>query len=399
MAMLGARPALGQFAMPDPKEMSGIPRPVPIGDLPDRTVSVRLIRGALSNNIAGHPVELVIDGKAQTVKTDENGRAEFGPLAPGARLKAVAVVDGERLESQEFPAPSSGGIRVMLVATDKELEARKAAEAALPGVPGEVSIGRESQLVVEPDEEIVRVYYLLNLTNPSSSRVEPSTPFAFDVPVAATSATIMEGSSPQAAVTGRRVRVQGPFAPGNTFVQVAYVLPATGGEVHIEQAFPVTLEHLAVIVKKVGDAKLEGPQLARQREMPAAGETYIAAAGERAVTAGQPVVLTISGLPHHSAVPRYVALTAALAIMLVGAWAVRLPGPAAGSRTERKRLVARRDKLFQELVRLEADTLRGRTDAAKSAARREQLIDELEQIYSDLDTDDPEPAGRPGLAA
>ena len=49
-----------QFAMPDPKEMSGIPRPVPVGDLPNRTVSVRLIRGALSNNIANQPVELPI---------------------------------------------------------------------------------------------------------------------------------------------------------------------------------------------------------------------------------------------------------------------------------------------------------------------------------------------------
>ena len=66
--------------MPDPKEMSGIPRPVPVGDLPNRTVSVRLIRGALSNNIAGHPVDLLIDGTPRTVKTDENGRAEFGPL-------------------------------------------------------------------------------------------------------------------------------------------------------------------------------------------------------------------------------------------------------------------------------------------------------------------------------
>ena len=51
--------------------MSGIPRPV--SDLPDRTISVRVIRGDLSNNIANHPVELLIDGETQTVKTDESG--------------------------------------------------------------------------------------------------------------------------------------------------------------------------------------------------------------------------------------------------------------------------------------------------------------------------------------
>ena len=48
--------AQGGFQMPDPKQMSGIPRPVT--DLPDRAISVRVIRGSLSNNIANQPVEL-----------------------------------------------------------------------------------------------------------------------------------------------------------------------------------------------------------------------------------------------------------------------------------------------------------------------------------------------------
>ena len=83
--------------------MSGIPRPV--DDLPPGAVSVRLVRGALSNNITGHPVELLVDGQPRTVETDEAGRAQFSNLPAGATLKAVAVVDGERLESQEFPVP------------------------------------------------------------------------------------------------------------------------------------------------------------------------------------------------------------------------------------------------------------------------------------------------------
>src|SRR5919201_6940662 len=87
-----AAPLAAQFAMPDPKQMSGIPRPV--SDLPDRTVSVRLIRGELSNNITNFPVELHVDGNVRTMKTDESGRAQFGDLPAGATLKAVAVVDG-----------------------------------------------------------------------------------------------------------------------------------------------------------------------------------------------------------------------------------------------------------------------------------------------------------------
>src|SRR5262252_4795504 len=71
-----------QFQMPDPKQMAGIPRPV--NDLPDGSISVRLIRGQLSNNIASHAVELhYANGRVVKVSTDDAGRAQFDKLAPG----------------------------------------------------------------------------------------------------------------------------------------------------------------------------------------------------------------------------------------------------------------------------------------------------------------------------
>src|SRR5438309_5669600 len=111
LGVLSAKVA-AQFEMPDMKQMSGIPRPVT--DLPDRTISVRLIRGDLSHNITSFPVELHVGAKVRTAKTDDAGRAQFGDVPAGATVKAVAVVDGERLESQEFAAPERGGIRLML---------------------------------------------------------------------------------------------------------------------------------------------------------------------------------------------------------------------------------------------------------------------------------------------
>src|SRR3977135_2011265 len=89
---------LAQFQMPAPKQMSGIPRPVT--DLPDGSISVRVIRGELSNNIKGQPVELRVGGKTLTVKTDENGRAQFDKVTPGEAVKASTDVTGEHLESQ-----------------------------------------------------------------------------------------------------------------------------------------------------------------------------------------------------------------------------------------------------------------------------------------------------------
>ncbi len=216
--------------MPDPKQMSGIPRPV--DDLPNGAISVRLIRGSLSNNLTGHPVDLHVGSKVITVKTDENGRAEFKDFITGtggATVKATAEVDGEHLESQEFPAPTRGGIRLMLVATDPN----KKDSAATPenAVSGAVVVGSQSRFVLQPREEGVDVFYLLDISNNQSVPVNPPAPFAFDMPDGATGTTIMDGSSPQASVKGTRVTVAGPFAPGHTFVQVAASLPADDGSI------------------------------------------------------------------------------------------------------------------------------------------------------------------------
>jgi len=233
--------------MPDPKQMSGIPRPD--GQMAPGTVSVRLIRGDMSNNIAGHPVDLHVGDKVQTVKTDENGRAEFTGLTPGSSVTAVAVVDGERIESQAFPVQVQGGVRVMLVATDKEKERQKAEEAKLPPVTGIVVLGGDTRIVIEPGEETASVFYILEIMNTSRAPVNPTTPFLFDVPRAAVSTTVLQGSSPLASSTGNHVRVSGPFPSGKTVVQIGMDLPLSDGSVSFSQTFPATLESFAVIAK------------------------------------------------------------------------------------------------------------------------------------------------------
>jgi hypothetical protein len=375
--------------MPDPKQMAGIPRPV--DDLPDGSVSVRVIRGQLSNNISGHPVELHTGSKVTTVNTDENGRAEFKGLAPGTTVKFTADVDGEHLESREFAAPGRGGIRLMLVATDPN----KAGVLAPPAQTGPVSIGDQSRFVVQPREEAVELFYLLDIANNQTFPVNPPSPFVFELPDGASGSAIMDGSSPQASVKGLRVTVAGPFAPGHTFVQVATSLPAEDGSIGIAQRLPANLDQLAVIVKKLGgETTLKSPQLKEQREMPADGDVFIAATGGP-VTAGQVIQLTVDGIPHHSQAPRRVALALAVCVVLVGVWfAVRPTGDASAQAGERKRLIARREKLFNELARLDQDRRNGRSDERRAAARREELMSALEQIYNALESrSGPDPAG------
>jgi hypothetical protein len=363
-------------AQMDFRQASGIPRPV--DDLPAGTVSIRVIRGDLSNPVVNHPVELRVGDEARTQNTDAEGRADF-VVATAGTLRASTTVDGQRLESQPFPAPGKGGIRMLLVAMDAA-----AAEAAKNVETGPVVFGRESQFVLEPGDERVTVYYVLQIVNPAKASVNPPAPVRFDVPRAAESATIIEGPEGRAVVNGRAVIVQGPFAPGSTELQVAYSLKAGGGSVEVEQTFPVELEHLAVIVRKLGDATLTSPNIARQQEMPADGNVYIAGAGDRAVPAGQPIRLAITGLPHHSRTPRNIALGLAGVIVLAGLAALRKAPDPDRQATERKRLTARKEKLLQELVRLEQDHRRGRVDAAQYGERRQELMEALDQVYSAL---------------
>lgn len=110
--------ARAQMAMPDPAQMSGIPRPDP--SVPAATVTVRLIRGELANRLVGVDAQLVDlqkkDAPPRTAKTDAEGRATFPTLPPG-NYEARAVIDSETVSSQPIavqPAPAPG-VRVMLV--------------------------------------------------------------------------------------------------------------------------------------------------------------------------------------------------------------------------------------------------------------------------------------------
>jgi hypothetical protein len=388
LGILGAaRVSSAQVQMPDPKQMSGIPRPV--DDLPMGSISVRLIRGSLTNNITKYPVEMHIGSKVLTVQTDENGRAQFDHLSPASTVKAVAVVDGEQLESQEFQVPDRGGIRLMLVATDKEKAAQEAAAASQPAVVGQVVLGEDSRVVVEPGDETLEVYYLLTITNPASTPVKTAAPFTFAMPTGANGTTVLPGSSTQARADGAHIYVDGAFPPGNTSLQVACTLPVYSDTVEISQVFPATFQQLAVIARKQGDIKLTSPQLTRQQDMPTNGEVAIVGEGGT-IPAGQPITLTFSGLPHHSSAPRYASLGLAFGIALIGVWAASRPGDAA--KTDKQQVVAKRERLFQELVRLENDRRNNRGERSRYTERREALVASLEQLYGSLDTDEAIPS-------
>lgn len=111
--LLASSTALAQPMMVDPSKMSGIPRPDP--QVPAGTITVRLIRGELSNRLVGVEVALADDqGNVVKQKSDDNGRATFRGLK-GGPYQAGASDGAEELTSQPIELPADMGVRVMLV--------------------------------------------------------------------------------------------------------------------------------------------------------------------------------------------------------------------------------------------------------------------------------------------
>lgn len=370
-------------AMPDPRRMSGVP--LPVSDMAAGSVTVRVIRGTLANNVPGQTVELIGDGPPRRARTTDAGRAEFTGLRPGARVRAAAVVDGERLESQEFTVPERGGVRMLLVAgPDASAPATSGTGAGgtVATREGPVRLGQGSRFVFEIGDEALNVFCILQIVNPGATPVELREPLVFEAAPNGGDVTLLQGSTAQARAEGRRVSVAGPFPPGATAVQFAYAVQYDGPAVTIEQRMPAVLDQVTMMAQKVGPMTVSSPHVVQRREMPAQGETYIVGQGP-GVGAGDAVTFSFDGLPHTPAWPRHLALGLASVILAGGAWLGRgRKGDAfAGGRAA---LESRRERLLAELTAVERRHLAGRSDAA-DAARRRELIAELESIYAALD--------------
>src|SRR5207237_4828730 len=187
-------------------------------------------------------------------------------------VKASADVDGEHLESQDFEAPKQGGIRLMLVATDKNAPVKAPGDNVALAVAGTLTLSDNSRIVFEPGDEDVAVYYILEIVNNNTNPVNPNPPFVFDMPKGALGTTILDGSSPIARSNGAHVSLAGPVPPGKTIIQVVAEMPTDTGTLDVTQTFPAQVDRLAVLVKKVGDTKLSSPIIERQQDFPNEGQ-------------------------------------------------------------------------------------------------------------------------------
>lgn len=387
--------------MPDPSLIHG--RAIPAQELANGTVTVRVVREAIGNNVPGQQVSVTVGGTTRTATTDAQGRAEFTDLPKdGANAIAEVTVDGEKLVSQPFAVPTSGGLRVILVAgIAKAAERQKqeeAAAAAQPPTKGIVVLGGNSRVLMQFNNDALDVYYILEIVNSARTRVDTGGPLVIDLPRGATGATALEGSSKTATVTETKITVAGPFASGTTTVQAAFRMPYSGGDLTMTQTWPVAFQQVIVGVQKVGDLRVASPQLTQTSDVRTEnGDLFVLGNGP-ALPAGGTLTLTLSGLPFHNTTPRYVTLAIAAGLLAFGAW-LAVSGRTKKDET-RQALVARRDTLLGQLAQLESKRRAGTVDGEAQAKRRTRILGELEQIYGELDEAHPGPqGGGEGIAA
>jgi hypothetical protein len=374
-----------------------------------------VIRQTIMNVAPGINVDLYGAGNVRHATTGPEGRAEFAGLPVGARVHAVAVVDGEQLQSIEFEVPASGGVRTMLAAgvgvgtmvsgaaaAPVGAPARGAAAPATPAParPGQLKFANDTRFAIEFQDDTLAVFYLLDIVNSGSAPATLTEPLVIDLPADASGAALLDGASPLASVKGRRVMVAGPLPPGVTTVPIGFRVESWGDTWTLNQTFPLPINDVAVVAQKIGDMRLQSSSAPTLRESQLQGTPFIMGTGA-SLAAGTPLQITLSGLPHKSRVPVYVTLAIAAGLIAWGVWLAMSQSDAAATAraTRRRELERRRDRGLSALATLERRHAARALGDEEYVEERQQLVADLERVYSELDDRGGLPGGGQGLAA
>ena len=117
-------------------------------------------------------------------------------------------MDGETLVSQPFTVPSTGGLRVILVAGIAKAAERKkqeeAAAAAAPPTKGVVVFGGNTRVLMQFSDDALEVYYVLEIVNTARARVDIGGPLSIDSPAGRARGDGARGLVATATVSERR---------------------------------------------------------------------------------------------------------------------------------------------------------------------------------------------------
>jgi hypothetical protein len=303
--------------------------------------------------------------------------------------------------------PARGGVRTILAATGDSSAGGatppqgSSATGAVPQPSGSVSslsIGGNSRIAAEFSDDVLQMFYLLEIVNRTSAAITPASALMFDMPTGAEGTTVLEGSTKNAVAKGTRVTVTGPFAPGVTPLQIGFRLDSLGSAATVRSTFPLSMDIVSMAVQKIGGMTVSSPQVQRVQERALGQSVFIMGMGPR-LAAGAPLVLQLESLPYKSLTPVYVAVALATAIVAIALWFMVIPGPFEATGARRRALHERRENGLAALAALDAEHRAGRIDEAHYTARRATLVAQLERVYGELDQEGATGSGGQGVAA
>jgi hypothetical protein len=296
-------------------------------------------------------------------KTDEAGEAKFTGLdaKPTSGYLAEVIKDGARYSGKPFRLVENMGALVVLGVrpVSKDL--------------GALSIGQGSHLIVDVNDDAVQVMEVLRLHNASGAAVDVPGGLRLPLPDKAVSASAGQNPPPGFSVSGHEAVWRGPIPPGDTDLQLGFVLAYDKNSLEIVQKTPLGFAETAIVTEKIDGFSIEGDGLQRE-ERELQGRMLVLLRGPGTAAGGE-LRLRLVGLPRSDPTWRYLAAALSIGCLIAFAWyASRGQG---GVTAERVKLESRREKLLDELAALERN--------GANPKRRDELKSKLADVYKALD--------------
>ncbi len=292
-------------------------------------------------------------------KSNALGEARFSGLEVGSDSGYLVEVlhQGARFSSKPFRLQKGHGSRVVMavVATSSDL--------AL------LSLQRGSHLFFQVGDEALQGGAVWLLENSGTSPVDPGpSGLRLPLPEGAVSAQVMGEGPPNFSVQGDAALYKGPIPPGQTKLEVLFVLAYKKDRLAIRQATPIAFSDVAVVVPYFEGVGIEGSgaQASGKSEEREVGEGKVLLFRAPGSPAGGAITFELTGLPYSSSRQRLVAAALACAIVLA------LVAYAAGGGASKSGIAADRNAAFETLVAFE---LKSPVDARHREKLLQRVID------------------------
>ena len=358
----------------------------PAPELPSGALEVRAF------DESGHPLANLLvqlgeaaqgsQGKLKIEKatTDAQGLAKFQGLPTGSTVGYAAVIDhgGMRLGTQPFTMPDQGGVRAEIRAMERTAD------------PSVIAFGSGGRVILQMHDEILQVLEMLPIENRSSKLFDPG-PGGIEIPLPKGFVNAEGAGENDRKLEVRKnygIAVHGavpPRATTNNEITFAFTVPYHGSSHDFLQPLPNGLGATTLIIEQAGDLAVQGPGIGVRQSREVSGRKYwvmpIAA-----LSPGQNLVFTVTGLPATDLTGRIVAGALALLLVLAAIFFARRPPQARQVASDaREKLLQRREALFEQLVGVERER-RASNGGGEGAVkdRRNQIVAKLETIYRDL---------------